>query len=141
MLVDDLTRAMLESSEDCWSLVKILKQFSFNSFGMKLGTHFYSPMCPCPLSLGINNMRHKCECEFQKIVDVKLGKNCTTQNIKVQVLASVPVSSLLDIRPKGFLSSSSEKANTKILKICPRILYKPNLKSRNTKTSRGMKRD
>ena len=104
MLVDNLTRAMLES---------------FNSFRLRLGPHLYSPMCSAPLNLGIKNVRHECECEFQRQVDVKL---IYTQNIKKQVLASnfrnFPVSSLLDIR---------EKANTKFLKICPCIPYKPKI--------------
>ena len=59
MLVDNLTRAMLES---------------FNSFRLRLGPHLYSPMCSAPLNLGIKNVRHECECEFQTLVDVKLGK-------------------------------------------------------------------
>ena len=59
MLIDNLTRAMLES---------------FNSFRLRLGPHLYSPMCSAPLNLGIKNVRHECECEFQTLVDVKLGK-------------------------------------------------------------------
>ena len=59
MLVVNLTRAMLES---------------FNSFRLRLGPHLYSPMCSAPLNLGIKNVRHECECEFQTLVDVKLGK-------------------------------------------------------------------
>ena len=62
MLVDDLIRAMLESPND------------FNSCRMRLGPHLYSPMYPAPPSSGIKNVRHECECEFQRLVDIRLGK-------------------------------------------------------------------
>ena len=101
MLVDNLTRAMLES---------------FNSFRLRLGPHLYSPMCSAPLNLGIKNVRHECECEFQTLVDVKLGKEDLHIKYKSASLSfkfqKLPVSSLLDIR---------EKVNTKLLKICPCI--------------------
>ena len=97
MPVDDLTRAMLESSNDCWSLVKI---FSSNLFRMRLGPNLNSPMYPAPLSLGIKNVRHECNCEFQRLVDVRLGKEQLHAKYKIASL-SFKFQKISSFKPSG----------------------------------------